>query len=246
MKEEQRHIFIVDDDSDSRALIRDSIEDDFRTIHECQSGDEALTAIEHQGLPDIMLVDYMMPGMSGLDLCQQIRSISGGDLVPIIIVTARDSLEDLVLGLDRGADDYLTKPFQFEELRARVRALLRMRELNLKLQNAHDEVVGLQDQLIEVERQALVGELAGAAAHELGQPLSAILLNIFLIEKLGIDSSKGALALKALKQDAEKMKALVEQLRTINPSNASAYYRAKKILSLSSLQNSDLVTGEEE
>lgn len=245
MKEERKHIFIVDDDTDSRAVISDSIRGQFGIIHECKSGDEALNMIAHRGLPDVMLVDYMMPGMSGLELCEQIRGRSGGDLVPIIMITARDSLEDLVLGLEKGADDYLTKPFQYEELRARVRALLRVRNLNLMLQRAHAEVVGLQDQLIEAERRALVGELAGAAAHELGQPLSAILLNIFLVEKLGSNSPKGGLALKALQQDAEKMKTLVEQLRAIDPSSASAYYQARKILSLTSVDDTEVESNEE-
>lgn len=245
MKEEQKHIFVIDDDPDSREVISDSIGDEFGIVHECKSGDEALNIIANRGLPDVMLVDYMMPGMSGLELCEQIRALSGGDLVPIIMVTARDSVEDIVSGLERGADDYLTKPFQYEELRARVRALLRIRDLNLKLQRAHDDVVGLQDQLIQAERQALVGELAGAAAHELGQPLSAILLNAFLVEKLGSNSAKGALALKALQQDAEKMKMLVEQLRVIDPNNASAYYQARKILSLTSVVNTDFESTEE-
>lgn len=245
MKEEQKHIFVVDDDPDSREVISDSIGDEFGIIHECKSGEEALNMIAHGGLPDVMLIDYMMPRMSGLELCEQIRGMSGGDLVPIIMITARDSLEDLVLGLEKGADDYLTKPFQYEELRARVRALLRVRDLNLRLQRARDEVVGLQDQLIQAERRALVGELAGAAAHELGQPLSAILLNIFLVEKLGSHSPKGALALKALHQDADKMKALVEQLRTIDPNNAKAYHQARKILSLTSVDDTDFESNEE-
>jgi DNA-binding response OmpR family regulator len=245
MKEEQKHIFVVDDDPDSREVISDSIGDEFGIIHECKSGVEALKMIAHGGLPDVMLIDYMMPGMSGLELCEQVRGMAGGVLVPIIMITARDSLEDLVLGLEKGADDYLTKPFQYEELRARVRALLRVRDLNLRLQRAHDEVVGLQDQLIQAERRALVGELAGAAAHELGQPLSAILLNIFLVDKLGSNSPKGASALKALQQDAEKMKTLVEQLRTIDPNNASAYYQARKILSLTSVDDTDSESGKE-
>ena len=234
MKEEAQKILIIDDDPDSRGVIADTVADMTHVVSECESAEQALTQIAAEGPPDLIVVDYMMPGMNGLELCERIRKMEVGQLVPIIMVTARDSLQDLVSGLERGADDYVTKPFRYEELRARVRALLRIRALNVALKRARDEVLDLQEQLIHAERQSLAGELAGATAHELGQPLSAILLNIFLLESVGTESSKGELALKALKQDAQRMKSLIENLRGIDASKVQGYFKDKRILSFSS------------
>jgi len=72
--------------------------------------------------PDLVILDLMLPGLSGFEICRRLRAASG---VPVIMLTARDELDDRVRGLDLGADDYLTKPFQFKELAARVRAVLR-------------------------------------------------------------------------------------------------------------------------
>ena len=86
------------------------------------TGTEALDAIR-DGMPDLIVLDVMLPGMNGIEVCRRIRS--AGEDVPILMLTARDEITDRVAGLDAGADDYLIKPFAFEELIARLRALLR-------------------------------------------------------------------------------------------------------------------------
>src|SRR5215813_11920029 len=78
--------------------------------------------IARENPPDLVILDWMLPGMDGLEVCRRLRSVGP---VPIIILTARDSVADRVLGLDAGADDYMIKPFSFDELLARLRALLR-------------------------------------------------------------------------------------------------------------------------
>src|SRR3954468_17447873 len=84
---------------------------------------EALDAIQNDR-PDAVVLDVMMPRLDGLEVCRQLRST--GDDLPILVLTARDSVSERVAGLDAGADDYLPKPFALEELLARVRALLRL------------------------------------------------------------------------------------------------------------------------
>lgn len=86
------------------------------------SGTEAL-AIARQKQPDLVVLDIMLPDMSGLEVCRRLRSAEPG--LPIVILSARDTPADEIAGLDIGADDYITKPFSFELLVARVRALLR-------------------------------------------------------------------------------------------------------------------------
>ena len=92
------------------------------TVDLAEDGIEALEAITHER-PDALVLDVMMPRMDGLEVCRQLRST--GDDLPILVLTARDSVSERVAGLDAGADDYLPKPFALEELLARLRALLR-------------------------------------------------------------------------------------------------------------------------
>jgi two-component system response regulator MprA len=93
-------------------------------VDAAQRGDEALhKAIEHP--PDLVVLDLMLPGVDGLEVCRRLRA--SGNQVPILMLTAKDSIPDRVAGLDTGADDYLVKPMELEELLARVRALLRRR-----------------------------------------------------------------------------------------------------------------------
>jgi two-component system response regulator MprA len=118
------HILVVDDEPRITAMWRRALAYEGYTVDVARSGAEALQkAVEHQ--PDLYILDVMLPGMTGLDLCARVRQ--SGDQSPILMVTAKDAVTDRVKGLDTGADDYLVKPAQLTELLARVRALLRRR-----------------------------------------------------------------------------------------------------------------------
>lgn len=116
-------LLLVEDDPRIRAALGLSLADmGYRTV-EAASGEEALRALSDDNLaPDVVLLDLMLPGMDGLEVCSAIRR--SGDL-PIIMVTARTSSEEVIAGLEAGADDYVTKPVDAGELAARIRALLR-------------------------------------------------------------------------------------------------------------------------
>jgi two-component system response regulator MprA len=115
-------VLVVDDDPQLREALTRALElDDYR-VTTASNGVKALEAVS-QHRPDVMVLDVMMPYVGGLDVCRTLRSKN--DKLPIIVLTARDEIGDRVAGLDAGADDYLTKPFALEELRARLRALLR-------------------------------------------------------------------------------------------------------------------------
>lgn len=113
---------MVDDDRAVRESLRRSLSFNGYTVDLAEDGVEALEAITHER-PDAVVLDVMMPRMDGLEVCRQLRST--GDDLPILVLTARDSVSERVAGLDAGADDYLPKPFALEELLARLRALLR-------------------------------------------------------------------------------------------------------------------------
>jgi two-component system, OmpR family, response regulator MprA len=115
-------VLVVDDDPQLREALTRALElDDYR-VSTASNGMKALEAVGQQR-PDVMVLDVMMPYVGGLDVCRTLRSKK--DRLPILVLTARDEVGDRVAGLDAGADDYLTKPFALEELRARLRALLR-------------------------------------------------------------------------------------------------------------------------
>jgi two-component system, OmpR family, response regulator MprA len=114
-------VLVVDDDTAVRAAISRALRGDYE-VEEAPDGAAALA--QHMASPaDAIVLDLMMPEIGGLDVCRTLRRRD--DPVPILVVTARDAVDDRVEGLDAGADDYLVKPFAIEELRARVRALLR-------------------------------------------------------------------------------------------------------------------------
>ncbi len=121
MTSPQARILIVEDDEGVRRSLGLALGDEGYAVVLTENASQALAAFEAEA-PDLMLIDVMLPGQNGLDLCRTIRQAS---MVPVIMVTARDDSHDVVAGLEAGADDYVTKPFVFKELTARIRALLR-------------------------------------------------------------------------------------------------------------------------
>ena len=117
-------ILVVDDDARLAASLRRALSYEGHAVEVAEDGPSALVAARDRP-PDLVVLDVMLPGIDGVEVCRRLRA--GSDL-PILMLTARDRVSDRVAGLDAGADDYLVKPFAYDELLARVRALLRRRE----------------------------------------------------------------------------------------------------------------------
>lgn len=115
-------ILLVEDEHDLAEAIVDWLGDEYHVVEVAQEGTDVLPRF-HETSYDLAILDLMLPGMDGLTLCRRLRE--AGALMPILMLTAKKSIESKEAGLDAGADDYLTKPFQLRELSARVRALLR-------------------------------------------------------------------------------------------------------------------------
>lgn len=115
-------LLIIDDDVELCGLLKEFLQREGFAV-ECAH--DGISGLEHakQGGYDLIILDVMLPGLNGFDVCRQLRQ--AGLKIPVLMLTARDGVEDRVAGLDHGADDYLTKPFEFRELLARLRALLR-------------------------------------------------------------------------------------------------------------------------
>jgi two-component system response regulator MprA len=118
-------ILVVDDDEAIRSSLRRSLALEGYKASIATDGDEALRLVRDQP-PDLVILDVMMPTLDGLEVCRRLRAADAE--LPIIMLTARDAVPDRVMGLENGADDYLVKPFAFEELLARIRVRLRRRE----------------------------------------------------------------------------------------------------------------------
>jgi len=117
-------ILVVDDERAVRESLRRALQPEGYEIELAADGREALSVLADENpQPDAVILDVLMPGVDGLEVCRRLRA--AGNHVPVLMLTARDEVENRVAGLDAGADDYVTKPFALEELLARVRALLR-------------------------------------------------------------------------------------------------------------------------
>lgn len=115
-------ILIIEDDKKVGAFLQKGLREEHYAVDVCRNGADALY-IAQVNTYDVIILDIMLPGRDGFTVCREMRQNSIP--TPIIMLTAKDSIEDKVIGLSEGADDYLTKPFSFEELLARIRALLR-------------------------------------------------------------------------------------------------------------------------
>jgi two-component system response regulator MprA len=121
---ESMRILVVDDERAVRESLRRALTLEGYEVELAADGQEALDRIDDEGgEPDAVVLDVLMPRLNGLDVCRRLRA--QGNRIPVLMLTARDQVEDRVEGLDAGADDYVVKPFALEELLARVRALLR-------------------------------------------------------------------------------------------------------------------------
>ncbi len=118
-------IMVIDDDDKITSMLRRGLAFEGYDVHTAHNGAEGLSMVLAEE-PDLIILDVMMPKVNGFEVCRRLRE--GGSKVPVLMLTAKDEVENRVKGLDMGADDYLVKPFALEELLARVRALLRRKE----------------------------------------------------------------------------------------------------------------------
>jgi two-component system response regulator MprA len=123
---ERRRVLVVDDDPNVLSVMKRGLHYAGYQVDEADTGEKALSAA-WENAPDLVILDVMLPGVDGIEVCRRLRN--GDNQLPILLLTARDRVPDRVAGLDAGADDYLVKPFAFDELLARVRALLRRSRL---------------------------------------------------------------------------------------------------------------------
>ncbi len=176
-------ILVVDDDPLTLHMVVYRLRQCGHDVISCTDGEAAWQVLEKGALPNVAILDWMMPGMNGPELCQRIRGRSDCPYVYIVMLTGRNNPEDLIAGLDAGADDYLTKPFHLGELDARLRAGKRIVDLQNELISAREtlRIQAMQDPLTQIlNHGAIVDRLLREIdrAHREHQPLSLILADL--------------------------------------------------------------------
>ena len=139
----RQSVLVVEDEEDIMEVIRFNLEKEGYEVHQALSGEKALQVIENN-LPSLVLLDLMLPGINGLDLCRLFKQNDRTKAIPVIMLTAKSEDADIVAGLEMGAEDYITKPFSPRVLVARVRTILRRRESGVKDDSSVIQVEGMQ------------------------------------------------------------------------------------------------------
>jgi signal transduction histidine kinase len=161
------HILIAEDDPAAARILRQILQQIGYRVTVAEDGNEALRLLEEEGPPDLLLLDWMLPGVSGLEICHLARERWDPLQLPILMVTAKTDPESVYAAFDAGASDYVAKPFRGAELRARIAA-------HLRTQRLVEERRRMEDHLRERDRLSTLGLLTSGVAHDLNNPLAVI------------------------------------------------------------------------
>ena len=163
-------VLIADDDPAALLLLESVLGDWGYEVLTARDGAEAWDVLRRADPPPLAIIDWMMPGLDGVDVCRKVRQEGEESYVYLILLTAKARMQDIVQGMEAGADDYVSKPFEEQELRVRLRAGRRIVELHeeLRTQASHDALTGLWNRrtILEILRREVTR--ARARAHRSG------------------------------------------------------------------------------
>jgi DNA-binding response OmpR family regulator len=209
-------VLIAEDDPVSQRLLEANLKKWGHVVILCNDGDEAWERMKSPDTPKIAILDWMMPGIEGPELCSRVRELDHGKLMHLILLTARETRDDLVKGLEAGANDYITKPFDRDELRARF--------------DVGRRVIELQEALIHAEKYRVLTQAAGAAAHEINQPLTALLgtADLMLLKLPDDDPSRETF--ETFQKAGERIRDIVKKMQTIRDVVTRPYIHGIEII----------------
>ncbi len=212
-------ILIVEDDKDTLFILEKLLTKNDFEVYTATNGQEALKLLE-KVIPEVIVADWTMPFMSGIDLCNQIKKDEKYKLVYFIILTARASLKDRVTGLDLGADDFLVKPVQNQELLARIRSGMRIHNL--------------QNELKDIEHSKALIEMACTIGHKINNPLSSLIMSVKNIEDdINIKQKNVFLEdFQIISQSIERIKLLINDLTHLQNPEIIDYASDNKMIKL--------------
>ncbi len=212
-------ILVVEDNAATLKMLETLLEKWGYEVVTAMDGNQALAVINAPDSPRLVLLDWMVPEMSGLDLCKKIRASSSGiETSYVILLTAKTGTEDIVTGLQAGADDYIAKPFEAEELRVRI--------------NAGKRIVELQTALNRRGKAQGVLELAGAVCHELNQPLQTIMGHVQMMQMEMENPDAFEENLTIVKEQVDRMAELTRKLMRITRYETREYVPGTRIVDI--------------
>jgi len=214
---EKPRILVVDDDAHIVRALSYVFEQEGYSVRTAGDG---LSALSMAGafLPDVILLDAMMPELDGHGTLRRMRADDRFQNTAIILLTAQSGPREIVAGLDLGASDYITKPFDPKEVLARVRAQVRIHQL--------------QAQLVAAERWRVLLETAGAVAHEMSQPLTAVMGNLELLLQRLAPSDPHRATVARIHENGERAVGLLRKLQKIESYQTKSYPGTLGILDL--------------
>lgn len=230
-----KKILIVDDNPDNVEVIKYKLQRSKQfslDVSIAYSGEDALKIAAEQEL-DLVLLDVMMPRMSGYEVCRRIKEIKKGSFLPIILVTAREDIDSKLQGFEAGADDYIAKPFDLQELEARIKAMLHIKALQDELRRANDELKRTSEKLVQAERLAAIGAVVASINHEINNPLCAIMLNAQLLRD-EIDAKPESARERAAKieRNVERIQEITKKIQDLKDTVTTEYIPGEQMLDL--------------
>ncbi|NQZ11159.1 MAG: response regulator, partial [Algicola sp.] len=240
-------LLIVDDEPINLQVLHNILSMENYLLVEAQNGIEALEIMKNDGPFDMVLLDIMMPKMSGYEVCETLRKTYSVSELPIIFLTAKNQVEDLICGFELGANDHLSKPVTKHELLSRVEIHLKMHDINRNLDKIVNErtaqIVATQKKLVLSEKLASLGTLMAGVAHEINNPTNFVHVSVqnmeadlarcrqFIFDLAGDDADEEILEsfrgqfdpltehLETIKEGTTRIKTIVKDLKTSSHMN---------------------------
>lgn len=197
-------VLLAEDDPASASMLRVMLQRAGYQVALAQDGPATLRILEDGDIPDVLLLDWMLPGLTGLEVCHRVRQRWDAFALPILMVTAKTDAESIYAAFDAGASDYITKPFRGAELRARIEAQIRTRRLA-------EERRRIEEHLREADKLSSLGLLASGVAHDLNNPLASISGYAQLLLR-GEEDAERADDLRRILREVERCRGIVGSL----------------------------------
>ncbi len=230
---EEKTILVVDDEERNIKLIKAMLGLESYRLSEAMNGEEALSLVE-QEKPDLILLDVMMPGLDGFEVCKRLKDDDSTKMIPVCMVTALREKEHLVKAMKNGADDFLSKPVDQTELLVRVKSLLRIKSYQDELTENYREIYEKNQKLEELER--IKEGLTHMIIHDLRNPLAAISgnLELLLMRREGF-TEKNLTAIDRCLINCSDLKEMIGSLLDIHRMEEGALELNKETVDLSAL-----------